>query len=119
MDWKDAVSTHFLGNRAVKISPPSHVADVGIRLALEADFRRGAVAGENGDVVAEGEDLFADAGEEQRVDAAGQVGAAYAAGKKHVAAKEEALALLHKAKAAPQAASNAKKQREAVIEWAA
>ena len=56
-------------------------------MTLDADLRRGAVAGEDGDVIAEGEDFFADAGEEQLGVAAGEVGAADAAGEEDIAAE--------------------------------
>ncbi len=62
--WVRSESPTF-GTRSGGVRPAgSPFADVGIRPALDADFRRGAVAGEDGDVVAEREDLFADAGEE-------------------------------------------------------
>ena len=75
----------------------SHVR---IRPPLDADFRRGAVAGEHGDVVAEREDFFADAAEEQFAIPAGQIPAPDAAREEHVPAEKNAIFFRQKTQAA-------------------
>ena len=66
-------------------------ADEGVFLALGADGGGGAVAREDLDVVAEGEELGLDAGEEEIAVATGEVPSADAACEENVATEDEAV----------------------------